>query len=234
MTTATEIINQSLKSIGQLAEGETPSPETSSDCLDLLNELIDSWNNERLMVPWLTQENFTLSGGTGTYTVGSGATLNTTRPTVIDDASFTRLNDIDYPLRNINAAQYNSITDKDEENSWPNVFYYEASYPTGTIKFYPVPSQAITFYMVSWKQLSTLSSLSTSFSVAPGTLRAIRSNLAIEIASNFGVEAPPSVRKAAMDSKRNLKRVHAPNDVLAMPRNILRRTGQGNIYGDIT
>lgn len=234
MTTATEIINQALLSIGQLAEGETPSAETSDSCLSLLNELIDSWNIERLMVPWLTQESFTLSGGTATYTVGSGGALDTTRPNMVDDASFTRLNDIDYPLRGINAAQYNSITDKDTEYSWPDVFYYEESYPLATIKFYPVPSQTITFFLVSWKQLSTLTSLSTSFSVQPGTLRAIRSNLAIEIASNFGVEAPPSVRKAAVDSKRNLKRIHAPNDVLSMPRNILRRTGQGNIYGDIT
>lgn len=233
MATAGDVINGALRSIGQLAEGESPSSETSDDCLTLLNEMLDSWKNERLLALYLQEEEFSLVGGTASYTIGTSQTFNTTRPISIDNASYTALNGIDYGLRGINLAQYNSIPDKTTQASFPDVFYYEASYPNATITFYPVPGSAITFHMVSWKTLDTVSTLATSFSVAPGTIRAIRSNLALEIASNFGVEAPASVVKTAMQSKRNLKRVNNPNDVLSMPNAILRRLGQGYIYGDI-
>ena len=233
MSTAGDVIDAALRSIGQLAEGETPSAETSNDCLDLLNQMLDSWSTERLMALYLQSEAFTLTGGTASYTVGASATFNTTRPISIDDGSYTVINGISYPLRGINRPEYDSIPVKATEASFPNVFYYSAAYPQGTITFYPVPSSAITFNMVSWKQQTQMAALATVFSVSPGTLRAIRTNLAIEIASQFGVEPPQSVVRTAMQSKRNLKRVNAPNDVLSMPQGILRRLGQGNIYGDI-
>lgn len=233
MATAGDVINGALRSIGQLEEGESPSAETSENCLDLLNEMLDSWKNERLLALYLQEEEFNLVGGTATYSIGSGQTFNTTRPITIDNASYTTLNGIDYGLRGINLPQYNSIPDKATQASFPDVFYYEASYPNASITFYPVPSAALTFHLASWKTLDTVATLATSFSVAPGTIRAIRANLSIEIASNFGVEAPPSVMKAAMMAKRNLKRVNNPNNVLSMPNAILRRLGQGYIYGDI-
>ena len=48
--TAGDQINRALRLIGMLAEGETPSSETSNDCLVALNQMIDSWNTERLSV----------------------------------------------------------------------------------------------------------------------------------------------------------------------------------------
>ena len=48
MTTAGELINGALRLIGMLAEGETPSAATSQDALDAMNQMIDSWNTERL------------------------------------------------------------------------------------------------------------------------------------------------------------------------------------------
>lgn len=235
MATAGDVINSALRSIGQLAEGETPSADTSSDCLDLLNEMLDSWSNERLMALYLQEETFSLVGGTQSYTIGASQTFNTTRPITVDNASYTVVNGISYPLRGVNRAQWDSIAVKTTQSTFPSVFYYEASYPTARIYFYPIPNSAISFRMVSWKQQTEMASLATAFSVAPGTIRAIRANLAIEIASQFGVEPPPSVVKTAMQAKRNLKRVNNPGDVMSMPRAILRRrrAGSGDVYGDL-
>ena len=49
-TTAGDQINGALRLIGQLAEAETPSAATSQDALAALNQMIDSWNTERLAV----------------------------------------------------------------------------------------------------------------------------------------------------------------------------------------
>ena len=50
MATAGDQINGALRLLGVLAEGETPSAETSQDALNALNQMIDSWNTERLSV----------------------------------------------------------------------------------------------------------------------------------------------------------------------------------------
>jgi hypothetical protein len=50
MASAGDIINGSLRLIGVLAEGETPSAETAQDALSAMNEMIASWNTERLAV----------------------------------------------------------------------------------------------------------------------------------------------------------------------------------------
>jgi hypothetical protein len=49
-TTAGDQINAALRLIGQLAEGETPSAATSQDALAALNQMLDSWNTDRLLV----------------------------------------------------------------------------------------------------------------------------------------------------------------------------------------
>ena len=55
MTTANEQINGALRLLGVLAEGETPSAATPQDALTALNQMIDSWNTERLSV-YATQD----------------------------------------------------------------------------------------------------------------------------------------------------------------------------------
>ena len=71
MTTAAQLINGSLRLMGQLAEAEVPGDATSQDALTALNQMIESWNTESLMIfntqdqvfPWPTiTEKTPLSG----------------------------------------------------------------------------------------------------------------------------------------------------------------------------
>ena len=48
--TAGDQINRALRLLGVLAEGETTSAAASQDALMALNQMIDSWNTERLSV----------------------------------------------------------------------------------------------------------------------------------------------------------------------------------------
>jgi hypothetical protein len=54
--------------------------------------------------------------------------------------------------------------------------------------------------------------------------------LALELAPEFGVEPAPEVRRVAMYSKRNLKRINNPYNVMAMPYSIIARRNRYNIY----
>jgi len=70
MTTPIEIISRALKDIGALEAGEIPTPDASQDALDMLNDLIDQWSNEGMMVYNVTEIVFNLISGQTQYTIG--------------------------------------------------------------------------------------------------------------------------------------------------------------------
>jgi hypothetical protein len=95
---------------------------------------------------------------------------------------------------------------------------------------YPVPLRPLEWHFVSIKELTQPAVLATTLSFPPGYLRAFKYNLACEIAAEFGVEPSPQVQRIAMTSKRNLKRINNPDDVMAMPYGIVANRQRYNIY----
>jgi hypothetical protein len=95
---------------------------------------------------------------------------------------------------------------------------------------YPVPTKVLEFHIVSVNELISVPSLSTDIYMPPGYLRAFKYNLACEIANEFGVEPPPNVARIAMTSKRNLKRINNPDDIMALPYSIVATRQRFNVY----
>jgi hypothetical protein len=54
MATARDLITMSLRTIGVLHSGETPSAEEATDGLDTLNQLMNSWLYEGIDLEWKT------------------------------------------------------------------------------------------------------------------------------------------------------------------------------------
>lgn len=70
MTTPYDIISRSLKDIGALEAGETPTPDAAQDAFELLNDLVDQWSNESFMVFNVTEIIFPVISGQTQYTIG--------------------------------------------------------------------------------------------------------------------------------------------------------------------
>jgi hypothetical protein len=158
-------------------------------------------------------------------------------PLEIDDATYYVIGNISYPLTLINEAQYNSITLKSSTSTLPQVLYVEkvsgesggVDYVTMRMKMWPVPTQDIELHIISVSQLQQITDETTLLMYPPGYLRAVKYNLAVELAPEFGVEASRTVKKIAQDSKRNIKRINNPGDVMTMP-NGLMGTPRYNIF----
>jgi len=70
MTQPIDIISRALKDIGALASGETPNPDEAQDAFDMLNDIIDQWSNEDMMVFNVTEIIWPIISGQVQYTIG--------------------------------------------------------------------------------------------------------------------------------------------------------------------
>lgn len=207
MATAQTIINRAMRLIGALESGESPTADETADVLVALNQMIDSWRNDRLTVYQLVDYTHTLVAATSSYTIGSGATINQERPVKIEDA---RIRDAgtDTMIEIIDKQSFNRFSDTTSTSNYPLYLYYEPSYPSGTIRLWPIPNAANTLVLTVWQPITTLATAATSISLPPGYERALTYNLAVDIAPEFQQQVPPAVAEIAINSLAALKRVN--------------------------
>lgn len=227
MATAGDLINGALRLLGVIAEGETPSSETSQDALTAFNQMIDSWNTERLAVYATQEQVFTWAAATASRTIGPSGNFVGNRPIDVLESTYFKdtASGVSYPIALISQDQYNDIAVK-TTSGYPYAMWVNMTNPNATMTVYPVPSVSLSFYIVSTVEISQPALLSTDIALPPGYLRALRYNLATELAPEFGMEPSLQVQRIAMASKRNLKRINNPDDVMSLPYDIL-----GNRYG---
>jgi len=233
MTTYTcgEQINRALRLLGVLAEGETPSAATSQDALMALNQMIDSWNTERLAVFSTQDQIFTWPASILSRTLGPTGNFVGNRPILLDDATYFKApSGVSYGIKFINQQQYNGIAVKTVTSTFPQVMFTNMTFPDIEMYVYPRPTQDLEWHFISVEELDRPANLSTVLYYPPGYLRAFTYNLAMEFAPEFGVEPSPQVQRIAMTSKRDLKRINNPDDVMALPYALVANRQRFNIY----
>ena len=232
MDTAGDIINGSLRLLGVLAEGEVPSAETSQDALRAMNQMIDSWNTERLSVFSTQDQVFTWPAGQLSRTMGPTGDFVGNRPVLLDDATYFKDpgTGVSYGIKFINQQQYDGIAVKTVTSTYPQVIFTNMTFPDIEMFVYPRPTRDLEWHFISVEELSQPASLATILYFPPGYLRAFRYNLACEMAPEFGVEPSSQVRRLAMSSKRNIKRINNPEDIMSMPYSLVATRQRYNIF----
>lgn len=232
MTTAGDQINAALRLIGQLAEGETPSAATSQDALAALNQMIDSWSVERLSVFNTQDQVFTWPTDEIVRTLGPTGNFVGLRPVLLDDATYYRdpATNVSFGIKFINQQQYDGIAVKTVTSTYPQVLWVNMEYPDIRLTIYPKPTRPLEWHFISAQELTQPAILSTDLTFPPGYLRAFKYNLACEIANEFGIEPPGNVMRIAMASKRNLKRINNPDDIMSLPYALVATRQRFNVY----
>ena len=230
--TTAEQINRSLRLLGVLAEGETPAASVSQDALIALNQMIDSWNTERLSVFCTQDQVFTWPAGFINRTLGPTGDFVGLRPVLMDDATYYRDpgTNVSFGIKFVNQQQYNGIAVKTVTSTYPQVMFVNMTFPNVDMTVYPKPTRDLEWHFVSVQELNQAANLATVMYYPPGYLRAFTYNLAMEFAPEFGVEPSPQVQRIAMTSKRNLKRINNPDDIMSMPYAIVATRQRFNIY----
>jgi hypothetical protein len=193
--TAQDIIKSSLKAIGAKGIGDQLSSDEATECLEILNMMIDEWNLKNTVPFYSLNEVFDLVEGQTVYTIGlDDADFETTRPIKIDSAFLgitsgsTR---VDSQIDILDNDSFQRIGIKGIDDGFPRALLYTPTYPNGTITVNGSPQAGHQIGLSQRKQLSTSPALTTQIALPSGYLMAIRYNLAINLAPVYGKEFLP-------------------------------------------
>jgi hypothetical protein len=225
-----DLIRGALRKLAVIDPSEDMSPSDAATGFEALNSMLDSWSLERLFVYDVQRQTFVLTPAQQSYTIGAGGNFNTTRPNRIDAAGLITVGSSDEtPLDVLTDQRYQSIVQKTQAGD-PGGIWYEEQYPLGKIYPWPVADKAHTLALYTWIAVSQFAALGSTISLPPGYERALRYNLALELAPEYGVDVSPKVEEIASESKSNIKTInYQPQELRCddalMPR---RRNGVFN------
>jgi hypothetical protein len=208
--TALDIITSSMRLLNAASSGETISAEEASDGLSALNQMIDAWQIDRLMIFTERIDDFPFVSGKQTYTLGDGGDFNIPRPAKVDLVSTVILSNPTNPLElsmeyTDLEQEWQEILLKNISTSFPQFCYDDGQFPLRNLNFWPVPIDADKARIYSWQQVQQFADLSTAYSFPPGYLKAIRFNLAVDLAPEYGGLKDPTVPQLAQAALQKIK-----------------------------
>lgn len=207
--TVRDLIKSSLRIIGAIASGETPSADETADALSTLNGILGSWSNQSLLIPSKAREVFSLVAGTQSYSIGPLGTFNTTRPIKILGAALIPVGqDFETVVDVITQQQWAEIANKNLSGN-PSSIYPEGTYPLETINVYPKPALSDQLVIYSIKPLVSFASANEVITLPAGYDRALKYNLAVELAAEYGKQLTGEVLGIASASKAEIEALNS-------------------------
>jgi hypothetical protein len=197
-------------------------------CLETLNQMLEAWSVSRLLVYSTQDQALTWTAGNATRTLGPTGQLVGLRPVQLLPDTYYTVGSQSYPITIISRDKYSAIADKAATSPLPEFLVIDYDSPNATLTLYPVPSQNLSFHFISVTEFTQPALYTTELALPPGYLRAVKYNLAVELASEFGTQAKPSVQRIASTSIRAIKRANVrPEDmVLTLPYPIAHTTSR--------
>lgn len=232
--TTLDHIQSSMRLANILGQGETASSVEASQALQSLNDMLDTWSTENLLIYAKAYETFPLVVNQQAYQMGTGAPdFNTTRPQKIEEINFQQISGtttLELPIEIINQDQWAAISVKTITSNLPTRMWPQYTYPNAILNFWPIPSITSNVIIWSWKPLTDFGALTTTITLPPGYSKAIRYNLAVELAPEYGKNLDPVVIAQATASKAAIKRMNSPTTLMGVDEALLPQKSTWNWY----
>lgn len=213
---AQDFIKSALRLVGALRSGQNLSNDELTDSKQVLNDLLEAWSAKRTTVYVVrrvtlddNQNPFTLIPGQQSYTLGDvvgGENFLHARPARLERVSIlysaSQPTPVELPMDMMDNVKWQGIANKSTPSILPQVCYPELTFPDMTLSFWPIPTQANPVILYEWSALTQFADLTSPFQFPPGYARAIRYNLAVDLAAEFPCDLQkfPIVQKIANES----------------------------------
>jgi hypothetical protein len=217
--TVRDLIRGAMRLLRAVGAGDSIIAEEAIDGLAALNDMVDAWNAENLMVFASARDLYALQSGKASYTLGAsgGADWIAPRPVHIDHATYLDVSNPSQPferaMRLLTEPEWAAIALKSVTNTLPDRLYYDPTFPLGTVKIWPVPAIASQIALYTPAPVTSFSSLDDQISLPPGYSRALRYNLAVEMQPEYGKGIDPNLIRIAMEAKGVVRSRNLPDSL---------------------
>ena len=236
--TALDLIKSAMRLIHVLAPGEEPPGAEANDALKILNQMLDGWMAEQLMVYTTQIQDFPFVTGKQVHTLGPGGDFDVPRPARITGVSVIILTNptvpVEYPIPYVTDDQWQErYPVKGVQSSFPLLVYDDGAFPLRNLAFWPIPIDPNQFRMYSWGPLYQFNDMRASYAWPPGYMEALRYNLALVLADEWSGELGPTVIAAAIATKARIKTMNVTIETLKCDQAVVRDKGSANYRADM-
>jgi hypothetical protein len=202
------IVRDLLKSVFRICQvitsGEVLDNTTEEqDAFDALNMLLESWSVDNILIYNTVTNTFNIIQGKNRYSIGIGEDFDMERPSSIS-GGYLSFQGYDAPISIIQEPGYFSYRNK-AVRSTPYSLYYDNSFPVGNIYLYPTPSANASITIASYVSLLKFSTVEDEINLPAAYERAIKYNLALDLAPEYNQELSLLVQAHAINSLKAVK-----------------------------
>lgn len=205
--TATSFINSALRLAGVLAAGETPSSDEATDALASFVSLLDSWAGQELALFATRRVSVTLSTTSGPYTI-SGA-----RPIKVIGASVLLANGLGFPVQVLGPQAFGLVEHSGDASAQTRAMMCDYALTSPAVFVAPTPTGSSTLLLDVTVSLAGIVDGTTDLAglFPPAYLKALRYNLAVDLAGEYGRAVDASVMQIANTTKAQLAALNGSN-----------------------
>lgn len=207
--TRTQVIDAALRVIGVIRSGDTVTNDSNleTDCAQALNIMLKSWHNlgmplwnrKEVVVPLIAyQKNYTVN-----Y---PGGNINIAPPIRIVDAFRTDLaSNTDTEVSIIDRDEYDLLSSKASNGVTTEIFYDFQDVPVGTqsnVFVWPTvtSNSSVNLHLIYHKGYDDMDAAANNLDFPQAWFAAVKYNLAVNLAPEFGRQVSPDLRQLAEKS----------------------------------
>ena len=208
--TVQDIGDAALRLIGQMgAPGRGSSPEEQAEYLFELNNIVDQFNAERLMIYEITRQAYAMTASVSAYTMGPAGTFSSTRPARIEALALQTADPQEEPIKILSYAEWIQIPLKTAQGSITKVAWIDYAYPSLIVNFFPVQSLNTSYAVVyAWEPLAGFASVGADVTLPPAYQMLLEYTLAVNLAPRYRRPLDASVAALAGQAKQAVARIN--------------------------
>lgn len=230
---ANDVISGAARLAGILGSGETLQGNEPSDCLVILQQMMDAWQADGLKIFAEGSNTFPLTIGKQVYTLGQSGTPDFVmqRPAHIERMGMllTGSNPVqppEIPISVLDVDGWANIRVKNIQGNYPLNCWPDYQFPNMNLSFYQIPGLGCSVAIYSWNPLSTWPDLNTTdINFPPAYAQAIKYNLAINLGAEFKTQLDPATVQIATNSLAALKDLNLPAPIMTCDSGLTGRQG---------
>lgn len=238
MALVSAIITDALTEIGVIQPGEVPTAEAMALGLLRIDNLIDAWNANRLMMIKQLRTVYTVPSSTTTITIGTGGDVSIQRPLTIDTLNYIMPGTspaVEVPIGLMDKDSFAVLSIKQLASALPIQAFYQsdASDAYGTLQIWPKITQNVQLAIYTPQGLTIPATTATVVIGPYGYQENLMYQLAKRLSGPFGKPISDDLKQLASGADRLMAAQNVQPGLLGTDPALIPSLGAGyNVFSD--